>query len=350
MKKTIQTLFILLLVFFAAITVKTMAGTGNNLLGWPWGGGTESDGFLPGDGTNTNAGWISLNSLNCDTNDDGKSEGANGCPATGTAVANYGVNVPVVDGNVTGYAWSENLGWLDFAPVGLYPAVASGDDYAHSAKRIGNDLKGWIRVVSIKDALAVGNSGGWQGWIRLGSDANDPISYGVSINPDGTFTGKAWSEELGWLDFSQAFMIPAPPQITLFESSSNMIVLNSGEDLLVTPKSVTLSWAVSGVVNANACQASGGWSGNKAAAGGSEAVQLTSANTTFTLTCNGPGGTDTKGFFVATGCYDNTCNFMDAICGSTFKPTTKADDCIRTCFSNNDCIQPNANWMEVAPE
>jgi len=69
-----------------------------------------------------NIGWISFNSKNCDIDDDGVYEGANegggstpaptGCPASGTAYA-YGMKINPA-GDISDYVWSENIGLVAF--------------------------------------------------------------------------------------------------------------------------------------------------------------------------------------------------------------------------------------------
>ena len=144
------------------------------------------------------------------------------CPV-GITVADYGVDIPAGSGNVTGTAWSKNIGWIDFAPAGPYPSVATGDDYAFAAQRVGNELRGWARIVGIQTEFEAvpSNSGGWQGWIRLHSDSNDPVPYGLDITKmDGTGNNKtyAWSDELGWIDFSKAKIV-TPTTLKLCPSS-----------------------------------------------------------------------------------------------------------------------------------
>ena len=68
----------------------------------------------------------------------------------------------------------------------------------------------------------------------------------------------------------------SPPTISL--SASPTSVSSGG--------TTTLSWTTS---NADACTASNGWSGNRAVNGSAQSGAI-SASTTFTLTCNGPGG------------------------------------------------------------
>ena len=68
----------------------------------------------------------------------------------------------------------------------------------------------------------------------------------------------------------------SPPSVSL--SASPTTVSAGG--------TTTLSWTSS---NADSCAASGGWSGSQAVNGSARSAAI-SANTTFTLTCNGPGG------------------------------------------------------------
>jgi len=178
-RKLFFTLALFLLVFAAASVVKIQAGTEHSASGWMWGGGTG----VFGDGTNTNVGWISVNSVN-----------------QGGAV-NYGLNIPDGNGDLTGYVWSENIGWISFNA-----ADASGcpDSNCKASRVTGNNLKGWARILSIKDALAAGNSGGWQGWISLSGP-----QYSVKIDGN-SLSGYAWSDELGWIDFSRVKIKSCP--------------------------------------------------------------------------------------------------------------------------------------------
>src|SRR3989344_1623737 len=85
----------LVLFFFGSFTV-VLASPSDNLSGWAW---IDPETVLPADAEETNfdIGWISFN-----------------CTDRGNcASSNYGVRV-ASDGSISGYAWSENLGWLSF--------------------------------------------------------------------------------------------------------------------------------------------------------------------------------------------------------------------------------------------
>ncbi|HMN19727.1 MAG TPA: hypothetical protein PKA31_04015 [Candidatus Moranbacteria bacterium] len=176
-RKTLKTLAVIVFVFGVATFIKASAA--GNTLGWLWGGSESvSDGTI--DGNESGLGWISMSG------------------------ANYGVTIPSGDGPLGGYAWSENAGWIDFAPAGPYPQAPN-----FAARRNGDILEGWARIVSIAQASAVGNSGGWQGWIKLSGTAQNGTSYGISINPvTRSLGGYAWSDELGAIDFSKASINP----------------------------------------------------------------------------------------------------------------------------------------------
>lgn len=173
-RKTLKTLAVIVFVFGVATFIKASAA--GNTLGWLWGGSESvSDGAI--DGNESGLGWISM---------------------SGTT---YGVTIPETDGPLSGYSWSENVGWIDFAPAGPYPTAPN-----YSARRTGNSLEGWARVTSIANAGA--NAGGWLGWVKLSGTSQNGTPYGVSIGAGGTLGGYAWSDELGAIDFSKVTFSP----------------------------------------------------------------------------------------------------------------------------------------------
>jgi len=117
----------------------------------------------------SNIGWISFNNT------------------TGGGETNYGVHINE-DGTFSGYAWSENIGWIDFAPASGYPA---DPQYSAKVDTATGEVSGWARALSYGD--------GWDGWIKMRDG-----SYGVSINfSTGDFSGFAWgSDVVGWISFS----------------------------------------------------------------------------------------------------------------------------------------------------
>lgn len=140
-RKWVFTLALFLLVFAAASVVKVQAL--GNVTGYLWGGSEDKNlggnyNVWPPDGNETGVGEIRMSG----TIQDGSGN-------------KYGVDLPSSDGSITGgddYAWSENIGWIDFNGVNVTTVG--------SERR----LSGQARVVAIKDAGT--NAGGWQGWIN----------------------------------------------------------------------------------------------------------------------------------------------------------------------------------------
>lgn len=172
--------------------------TGGNIAGWAWAGeDTNSDGIA-----DAGVGWISFN---CS---DGGPTRNNICTGPGGYV--YGLNADAA-GVVTGYAWSENVGWIS-ANVG----DLSGCPQAPCTARIDDgSVLGWLKVLSANDS----QSGGWDGFIALGdTNTGDAINYGVTHS--GTaITGNAWGggTVMGWVSFSgsgygvSTTYVPIPP-------------------------------------------------------------------------------------------------------------------------------------------
>lgn len=222
MRKKIILSVIVFLIFFALGTaLKVKAGDDESARGWMWGGSEDRDLGVtgaPGDDNESGMGWLNTNcasEVDIDGNGtlDAKmkvcSGGANdhkncngpdavlcgagiNCVETCNLV-DYGVDIPNGSGNLSGYAWSENLGWISFnasdlagCPSGVCSARRTND----------NKLEGWARIIGIKDEFALNNSGGWQGFISLKDTLNATPIYQVKIdNSTGKLFGFGWNGE-----------------------------------------------------------------------------------------------------------------------------------------------------------
>lgn len=145
--------------------------------------GTEHN--MSGWAWSSNIGWISFNSEN-----DHDPDTAGIQPSA----VNYGVNRNV-DDTITGYAWSPHIGWIQFGGFSLsdFPSGGGGTQ-AQNANINGNNLKGWARAIGADD-------NGWDGWIALsGAGPN----YGVILSGN-SLVGYAWgSSVVGWVSFDIA--------------------------------------------------------------------------------------------------------------------------------------------------
>lgn len=103
------------------------------------------------------------------------------------------------DGKWQGYAWSSSLGWIDFNPV-----TSAGDTYPgepqHGVQTEGNNVTGWARLCSIFKTGCSGafktsaEIGGWNGWVKMVNVTRNPATGGLE--------GFAWGDlNLGWLQF-----------------------------------------------------------------------------------------------------------------------------------------------------
>ena len=159
-----------------------------------------------------NIGWVSFNCTNkqlcsitnqyCAVDSD--------CPVSETcsrdtcSTVNYGVNIDTATGNFSGYAWSSNIGWISFQETN------PPDSYAFNANCSStcNASNNCTACYKIADQKAYGWAKiltlGDNGWLKM----NDSWANGVTINPTSSeFRGFAWNGNsdgsgIGWLSFS----------------------------------------------------------------------------------------------------------------------------------------------------
>ena len=162
--------------------------------------------FSKGWAWSTNIRWISFNSSNCDTDNDGTSNGGSGCPVAGTAMSAYSVKIDSGNGNFSGYAWSSRIGWISFGDYNGDGAINSSDENISGAPCSGNcraklnlsnnQVTGWARVLRYK------SFGGDRGWIKLSGTATNGSTYGIYKNGN-NLEGYVWgSENIGWIRFN----------------------------------------------------------------------------------------------------------------------------------------------------
>jgi hypothetical protein len=115
-----------------------------------------------------------------------------------TGVSNP-VMVDTATGDFSGYAWSDNVGWISFNSSDLSVAPACAGASKANVSIFTGAVTGWIRVVSEE-----GRSDGWNGCIELSGSNHISGSGGVVMDTaTGYFSGYAWSDAVvGWLQFS----------------------------------------------------------------------------------------------------------------------------------------------------
>lgn len=174
---------ILLIIFFVLIYVINSKPVNLPKVGAA--GGNAVSGYA----WSENIGWISFSNT------------------TDGSAKQYGVNIDPITGNFSGYAWSDNIGWINFAPLGFAPTIPDTDIANHHGGKLeGNMITGWARAcagTTNGDCTGSSRIDGWDGWIKL-SGTSVLSTYGVLINPTtGNFSGYAWgSDVVGWINFS----------------------------------------------------------------------------------------------------------------------------------------------------
>lgn len=103
------------------------------------------------------------------------------------------------DGAVTGYAWSANLGWLQFGGLGRGTINAFPDAKGNTktnAKMVDGEFTGWARFLA--------RDSGWDGWVSLKGE-----KYSIIETEDPevgrTIAGYAWAGDAGWLHFNLVY-------------------------------------------------------------------------------------------------------------------------------------------------
>ena len=94
-----------------------------------------------------------------------------------------GGNVHVTDSALTGYAWGENIGWISLN-------CSNTSSCATVDYKVENTSAGTLSGYAWSENM---------GWIYFA-----PTAGGVTIDSSGTFSGYAWGENTGWISFNCA--------------------------------------------------------------------------------------------------------------------------------------------------
>jgi len=117
------------------------------------------------------------------------------------AIQDYGVDVNLSTGDLSGYAWADSIGWISFEEAGPYPEApnyaacldrdsVSGENCDGAGD---NTVSGWAR------AAAGDPAEGWDGWIKLTDVTWDSGTQELS--------GWAWgSDVVGWISFESVML------------------------------------------------------------------------------------------------------------------------------------------------
>ena len=226
------------------------------------------------------------------------------------------------DMTLSGYAWSANIGWIQFGGLSGFPAGGGNASIVGSATP-GWKIQGWAR------ALAYGD--GWDGWISFncsnsGSCATSNYAVDVTVGSFGTSPSSyAWGADVvGWTSFSTAYFtppctqgtscttdysgtvftdqwcvqansIPCPSGEVCLDATNSCTVVNITGTLIVNPilvkkqKTVEISWSLDNPSAVDSCHVEsnfgGRWDTNNSNSG-----PITFSTNIFTLYCVPAGG------------------------------------------------------------
>ncbi|MEN9649196.1 MAG: hypothetical protein RL094_163 [Candidatus Parcubacteria bacterium] len=160
-----------------------------------------STGNVTGWAWSDNIGWVSFN---C-------SDVSDLC-----TTASYGVDADPDTGALSGYAWSESVGWLSFNP-GDTGGCPDGTNCEAKVDFATGKITGYARFCS---ATANGNCtggigpDGWDGWLKLSSPGSPSLSSPVLDGSQGAtydanttkIMGYGWGGDVvGWLKFNNSY-------------------------------------------------------------------------------------------------------------------------------------------------
>ena len=212
--------------------------------------------------------------------------------AVSQAAFSYGVYADRNTGNLSGYAWSDNIGWIKFGGLSSFP-TGSGTSPQNAQLNSSNKLIGWARAcagtVNGDCSTMESRTDGWDGWISLaGTSVDGQYSYGVSLS--GTdFSGYAWgSDAVGWIDFTGVHLSEAPIVPITISLSAASSSISSGDSTMIT-------WSSAG---ADTCTTTENSSFFTSGTSGSKSSGALTGTTDFVTQCINSNNSATKSISV----------------------------------------------------
>lgn len=268
-------------------------------------------GFAWGSSTSTPKGGVGWINFSCKTS-----------PNPNPCSSNWGVKADlshtVTQGRMSGYAWSNNYGWLSFQRGDVASCFANSTTIPRQVATIENlgtvnlgdpdntrDVVGWAKFISAN----TDPSGGWDGCVSF-TDVPRPgnqVLYRTSVDLNtGQMSGFAWGGNVtGWISFDcdgcNTTVVNNPTDNLLFWADQ-YTVSNPGDHR-------TLFWqASSGLTACNSYNNTSNYPDwKRTLGGGSQPQSITiaggnlpagswqisgiSQDTTYNITCSGPSGT-----------------------------------------------------------
>ncbi|MEA2092614.1 MAG: LamG-like jellyroll fold domain-containing protein [Patescibacteria group bacterium] len=166
-----------------------------------------------------NIGWISLSCEN---------EGGD---------VDYALDIDAGTGLVSGYAWSEVVGWISFEQSDLTDCPEGTCE----ARKVDGVLTGWAKVIDTdEEGIYYGD---YDEWVSLSGTADDATEYGVEVDDMENITGGyAWGDQtLGWVEFGYSGSGGGIPEVLPGVGDGNYISLLGSENWPDKFNSITFS-------------------------------------------------------------------------------------------------------------
>jgi hypothetical protein len=195
--------------------------------------GACGDNDLKGYAWSENIGWISFSSNNCDSDGNTFLDVVCGGDNSSTPITPYSVSVDNSTGKFSGYAWSENIGWISFSRKTCAAGANAGSGCFTDSECPGSSCSydgpgatgtppqgpynGTEDFIAFWDKEGTGKVYGWakilslgdDGWIKLGDTSSPSWNNQVSIDSNtNEFIGWAWNGNnitdtgIGWISFN----------------------------------------------------------------------------------------------------------------------------------------------------
>lgn len=202
-------------------------------------------------------GWISLSRVNCDTDEDGFSNGGAGCPLAGVPLPNYAVSVNICD--YANYAWGSNVvGWISFncanngCGASSYKVTGSGNACGPAIAPLSVSCSGAPTPTTAGaqvawTAIVAGGSGSytitWHGTDSLEGRTGTPVY--ISYSSTGTKTGS--------VDVSDPFTPSVSQPCGSVEITPGIISFTANPTRVIKGDTSDITWTTNGFTDDTNC-------------------------------------------------------------------------------------------------
>jgi hypothetical protein len=259
---------------------------------------------LSGYAWSSNIGWIDFNGI-----------ASNG--------SSYGVSINTTTPSsapLSGYAWSDHIGWISFnaTDVAGCPVVPANDTCTPTVNMTTGIVTGWARALTL-------SAYDGDGWIELSgtnhvsnlnatySPTTETYNSGVTYNnATGAFFGNAWgSDDVGWLSFNVGVQTSGSGVCVSNcggnnnENNPPAVSISANPNPVTAGQTTTLSWSAtnnptSGTGCTMAVSPSDTPSGYVASTSLGTVSGAINSPTTYSLTCTNIAGSGSSNVVVAT--------------------------------------------------